>query len=62
MTLEKNKGNTTKGTKEPILWRPTNEMLKWSDTMESGGGLNVHKINNSKDNFNPDLRRNRGGK
>jgi hypothetical protein len=62
MKLEKNKGNTTKGTKVAIIWWPTNEMLKWSDIMESGGGLNVHEINNSKDNFNPELRRNRGGK
>jgi hypothetical protein len=30
--------------------------------MESGGGMNVQKINNSKDNFNPELWRNKGGK
>jgi hypothetical protein len=37
-------------------------MLKWSDTMKSSGGLNVHEINNSRDGFSPKLRRNRGGK
>jgi hypothetical protein len=30
--------------------------------MKSGGGLNVHKINNSRDGFSPELRRNIGGK
>jgi hypothetical protein len=30
--------------------------------MKSDGGLNVHKINNSRDGFSPELRRNRGGK
>jgi hypothetical protein len=30
--------------------------------MKSDGGLNVHKINNSRDDFSPELRRNRGGK
>jgi hypothetical protein len=42
-----------------ILWRPTNDTLKWSDTPKSYGGLNVHKINNSGDSFSPELRRKR---
>jgi hypothetical protein len=37
-------------------------MLKWSDTMKSGGGQNAHKINISRDGFNPESRRNRGAK
>jgi hypothetical protein len=61
MRLEKNKGNTTKGTKVAILRRPTSQMLKWSDTMKSYGGLNVHKINDSGDSFSPELM-NKGGK
>jgi hypothetical protein len=30
--------------------------------MKNGGGLNAHKINNSRDGFSLELRRNKGGK
>jgi hypothetical protein len=60
--MAKDKRNTTKRTKLTMLWWPTSQTLKWSDTMKSGGGRNIYKINNSRDNFSPELRRNRGGK
>jgi hypothetical protein len=62
MGLKEDKDNTTKGTKVPILRWSTREMLKQSDSMKSSGWLNVHKVNNSRDSFSSELRRNRGGK
>jgi hypothetical protein len=62
MRLEKDKGNTTKRMKVAILGRPTRRTLKWSDTMKSYKGMNVHYINNSRDSFSSELRRNIGGK
>jgi hypothetical protein len=48
--------------KVAILRWPTGETLKRSDSMKSSGWLNVHKVNNSRDSFSPELRRDRGGK
>jgi hypothetical protein len=42
--------------------RLTRETLKRSDPMKSDGWFNVHQVNNSRDSFSPELRRNRWGK
>jgi hypothetical protein len=57
----KGNDNTTKRMNVAILWWPTRKAIKWSDSMKNSEWLNVHKVNNSRDSFNPKLR-NRGGK